>query len=194
MASRYIQQLASIFSGFPTVGKRTAQRFAYHLIHLSTKETKELITAIAELKNKIKICSFCFSPFDGDGQLCSICADKSRDQNIICIVEKETDQEAIEKTKKYRGRYFILGGTLSPVRKDSAKKLRIKELKERLKDINEVIIATNFTVNGEATALFLEANIDIKTTRLGRGLPVGGELEYADEETLSAALESRRSS
>jgi recombination protein RecR len=193
MPSKYIQQLANLFGSFPTVGRRTAQRFVYHLIHLPKKDTKELLKAIIELKEKIKICSFCFSPFDNDGELCDICNNPSRDQKTLCVVEKESDQEAIEKTGIYKGRYFILGGTLSPVRKDSIKKIRIKELKERLDGIEEVIIATNFTVNGEATALFLERNLDIKTTRLGRGLPVGGELEYADEETLSAALESRRS-
>ena len=165
---------------------------------ISKEETEGLINSISNLKKTVKICSFCFNPFEGEGELCKICADSSRDRTLLCVVEKETDLFTLEKTKKYKGLYFILGGTVSTFKKADVEKLRNKELKERIKsypEIKEVIIATNPTTEGEATALYLERLLkpfNKKTTRLGRGLPVGAELEYADEETLSSALESRR--
>jgi recombination protein RecR len=197
MYPKTIQRLIEIFSKFPTVGQRTATRFVFYLIKRDKKEIEELSKAILDLKEKIKFCKSCFKPFEGEGEICEICSDKTRDRSLLCLVEKETDLEAIEKTKKYKGLYFVLGGPVSAIKKEELKKLRIKELEERLKDkrIKEIIIATSLTTEGEALALFLERklkNSGKKITKLGRGLPTGGELEYADEETLSSALESRR--
>lgn len=193
-----IQKLIKIFSQFPGVGPRTASRFAFYLI--KEKEAENLAKIIFELKRKIKFCKLCFNPFEfvNEEEICEICNDRSRDKSLLCLVEKEIDLEAIEKTKKYNGLYFILGGPIKTIKKDELKKLRIKELEERIKqgkEIKEIIIATNPTTEGEAIALFLERRLKDfgkKITRLGRGLPTGGELEYADEETLSAAFEGRK--
>ncbi|MDI6591808.1 MAG: recombination mediator RecR [Patescibacteria group bacterium] len=200
-----IQKLIDLFSKFPTVGPRTATRLVFYLLRSSKGEIEELIKSISALKQEIKICPFCFNFFEGEGELCQICADPSRDKTLLCIVEKESDLISIEKTKKYNGLYFILGGTVSTLKKEDIKKIRTEELLERIKnpekfgisqaDFKELIIATNPTTEGEATALYLERilkPLNKKITRLGRGLPVGGELEYADEETLSSALESRK--
>jgi recombination protein RecR len=197
MLSPTIKKLIEYFSKFPGVGPRTATRFAFYLIKKDKKEVQDLAKTILDLKEKIKLCKLCFKPFEGEGEICEICQDKTRNSSLLCIVEKETDLEAIEKTKKYNGIYFILGGPVSAIKKEELKKLRIRELEERMKDkkIKEIIIATSLTTEGEALALFLERklkNSGKKITRLGRGLPTGGELEYADEETLSSALESRK--
>ena len=195
-----IQKLIDLFSKFPTVGPRTAARFVFYLMKISKEEggIEELINSISNLKKTVKICSCCFNPFEGEGELCSICADSSRDKTLLCVIEKETDLFTLEKTKKYKGLYFILGGTVSTLKKADIEKLRTKELKERIETypgIKEVIIATNPTTEGETTALYLERllkPLNKKITRLGRGLPVGAELEYADEETLGSALEGRK--
>jgi recombination protein RecR len=213
MKSFSAEKLIKIFSKFPTVGPRTAARFVFFLIQKPKEEIDELINAISELKNKVKICSFCFNPFEpssettgkGEGELCEICSDNMRNKTLLCIVEKETDLISFEKTKKYKGLYFILGGTVSGLKKSDFEKLRINALEERIKshpEIEEIIIAFNPTTEGEATALYLERFLKplaspaggrlIKITRLGRGLPMGAELEYADEETLGAALEGRK--
>jgi len=198
MHSPSIQKLIDIFSKFPTVGPRTAARFVFYLLGKKKEETDELVAAIQNLKKNVKICSFCFKPFESEDHLCPICANPIRDKSLICIVEKETDLLSIEKTKKYKGLYFILGGTVSRLKKADIEKLRIKELEERIKkhpEIKEIILAINPTLEGEATTLYLERLLkpyNKKITRLGRGLPVGGELEYADEETLKSALEGRK--
>ena len=158
-------------------------------------QIEELTNSISTLREKVKLCSFCFKPFEEQGELCEICQDPRRDKSLLRIIEKETDLDPIERIKKYNGRYFILGGTVSRLREKDIEKLRIKELQERIKDIKEIIIAFNQTTEGEATALYLERllkPLNIKITRLGRGLPVGAELEYADDETLSSALEGRK--
>ncbi|GAI35573.1 unnamed protein product, partial [marine sediment metagenome] len=171
----------------------------FYLMKISKEEVEELINSISNLKKTVKICSFCFNPFEGEGELCKICSDSSRDRTLLCIVEKETDLITLEKTKKYKGLYFILGGTVSTFKKKDVEKLRTKELVDRIKNqkdlIKEIIIATNPTTEGDATALCLERllkPLNKKITRLGRGLPVGAELEYADEETLGAAFEGRK--
>lgn len=193
-----IQKLIDLFSKFPTVGPRTASRFVFYLLKLSKEEIENLISSISDLKNNIKICKFCFNPFQNEEELCPICKNPSRDKTLFCIVTNEVDLLAIEKTKKYNGLYFILGGTVSALKKDDIKKLRIKDLEERIKEhpeIKEIILALNPTTEGEATALYLERFLkpfNKKITRLGRGLPMGGELEYADEETLISALEGRK--
>lgn len=207
-----IQKLIDIFVKFPTVGPRTAQRFIFYLIKLPEKEFNNFIKALSELKKNIKICSFCFNPFEEktNESLCPICRDHSRNRKVLCLVERESDLLAIEKTKKYKGLYFILGGNVSSLKKENIEKLKIEELKRRIKNpsnfilncpnFEEIIIATNLTSEGESTALLLERKLKeneligkgLKITRLGRGLPIGGELEYADEDTLSSAFENRK--
>ncbi len=197
MQSNSVQKLIDLFSKFPTIGPKTAARFVYYLIGLKKEEVDEITNAISELKKNIKTCAFCFKPFEGLGHLCEICANPGRDKSMLCVVEKEPDLNSLEKIKKYRGRYFILGGTISRLRKTEIEKLRIKDLVLRVKrgkDTKEIILAINPTAEGEATTLYLERLLKPygkKITRLGRGLPQGGELEYADEETLSSALEGR---
>ena len=193
-----IQKLIDLFSKFPTVGPRTASRFVFYLLNLPEEELEKLTSAISHLKRTVKICQFCFNVFEGEGKLCAICKDQSRDRSLLCVIEKEADLISIEKTKKYQGLYFILGGTMSAVKKTDITKLRIKELEDKIKNqknIQEIIIAINPTPEGETTALYLERLLKPtgkKITRLGRGLPIGGELEYADEETISSSLENRK--
>ncbi len=202
MYPKSYQNLVRQFLKFPTVGPRTAARFASHLIHESKENTKKLTEAIEELKKEIKLCSFCFSPFDDSKEesLCEICRDEKRNKKLLCIVEKEIDLFSIEKTRKYKGLYFILGGTVSAFTKRDLKNLRTKELEKRIKNsqnFQEVIIATNPTTEGEAAASLVESLIkktspQIKITKLGRGLPKGAELEYADEDTLNEAFQGRK--
>jgi len=198
MYSPTIQKLIDLFSKFPTVGRRTASRFVFYLMKLSKDEVQDLMIAISKLRESVKICQSCFNSYEGEGELCQICQNPSRDKSLLCIVANETDLTAIEKTKKYNGLYFILGGTVSALRKTDLEKLRIKELENTIKnrpEIQEIILAQNSTTEGESTVLYLDRFLKAfnkKITRLGRGLPVGGELEYADEETLSSALEGRR--
>ncbi|MFC1789788.1 recombination mediator RecR [Patescibacteria group bacterium] len=198
MYSQTIEKLIKIFSKFPTIGPKTAARFVFYLNELSKEEINNIINSISDLKKNIKICSLCFKPFEGETKLCEICSNLSRDRTQLCVIEKETDLESIEKTKKFKGLYFILGGTVSSLKKVDIEKLRVKELESKIKnhpEIEEIILAINPTSDGEATTLYLERILKPagkKITRLGRGLPVGGELEYADGETLSSALENRR--
>lgn len=197
MYPKSIQKLIDLFSKFPTVGPRTAGRFVFYLLKLPKEEIENLISSITNLKEKVKLCKLCFYPFENEGELCEICRNPNRDKSLLCVVEKEPDLLTIEKIKKYIGLYFILGGTVSALKKADIKNLKTKQLLERAKnpEIKEIIIATNSTTEGEATALYLERllkPLNKKITRLGRGLPVGAELEYADEETISSALESRK--
>ncbi|MBU3896216.1 recombination mediator RecR [Patescibacteria group bacterium] len=195
-----IQRLIALFTKFPTVGPRTASRFVYYLIKHKPR-IDELIEAIKEIK-EMKYCRFCFNPIE-EGDLCSICRNHDRDKSLICVVGKETDLATIENTKTYKGLYFILGGNVSILRKN-IEEIRLKELEERLADphrfgvkssFKEVILATNPTPEGKATAdLVIKAIKEkpLKITHLGLGLPIGAELEYADEETLENAFKSRR--
>jgi len=195
-----IQRLILLFSKLPTIGTRTASRFVFYLLRIPKEEIKELAENILSLQENIKQCSLCFNFFEPKEEktVCDICSDLSRDKSILCLVEKEADLLAIEKTNKYKGVYFVLGGTISVLRNKKIKRIRDRELKKRIiKDskIEEVIIATNSTAGGVATALYLEETLkpfNKKITKLARGLPVGGELEYSDEETLSSALEQRK--
>lgn len=197
MYPKSIQKLINLFSKFPTVGSRTASRFVFYLTKLPQAEFEELSSSLQNLRKNIKICSFCFDAFENSGEnLCHICKNKSRNREFLCIIEKEADLESIEKIKKYNGLYFILGGTIS-LKRNNKKNVRIEELKQRIKENNfkEIIIATNPTPEGETTGLFIERELkpfNIKTTHLGRGLPIGGELEYADPDTLSSSLDSRK--
>jgi len=199
-----IQKLIDLFSKFPTVGPKTAARFVFHLLKAEQKDADELVHSISSLKRNIKTCSFCFKSFEltptnkNKTGFCEICSDDSRNKNQLCIIEKEADLTAIEKIKKYRGRYFVLGRTVLPLKKEKEKRVRIKEIEKRIKnnnEIKEIIIATNPTTEGIATALYLKRELNPlnkKITRLARGLPTGGELEYADNETLKSALEGRK--
>ena len=209
MYPKAVQELIEIFSKFPGVGRKGAARFVFYLLKSSKEDMKQFMSAITELRENTALCSFCFNPFDkrenGDTTLCAICRSPQRDTSLLCIVEKESDLEALEKTKKYSGLYFILGGTVGQLRREDLRKLRVETLKEYIVNptkaglspttFSEIILAINPTTEGEATMLYLERVLEplkIKTTRLGRGLPMGGEMEYADEETLTSALESRR--
>ena len=196
-----IDKLVEIFRRFPTVGSRTAGRFVYYLMKQPKQKTDELINAILELKNKIKLCQLCFDPFEGDGQICKICSNSARNKNLLCIVEKETDLSSLESTKKYTGLYFILGGTVATMRREDISQLRVEELKKRIKNNNftEIIVALNPTPEGRTTSVLVEQLIKEiipsptpKITHLAKGIPVGGELEYIDEETLESALEGRK--
>ncbi len=198
-----IENLIKLFSRFPTIGPRAATRFAFYCLSAPKSDIDNLIDGLKELKKSVKGCSFCFRSISSNQNLCGICSDSKRNRDAICIVEKEPDLLAIESTGEYDGIYFILGGTVSPLKKEDFKNIRIKELQKRIESYEEfnlpktkeIIIATNTNTEGEATAIYLARLLDslkIKTTRLGRGLPTGGELEYADDETLSFALKGRK--
>ena len=201
MYPKSIQKLVEVFSRFPTVGPRTASRFVFYLLKAPDSEIADLVQTLQNLRKEIRQCAFCFNYFETaeDEQktsLCAICRDPGRDSGLLCIVEKESDLETLEKTKQYKGRYFILGGVHDILKKDGLQNIKAQELKERITgEIQEVILALNPTTEGEAAVLYLERTLKPlgkKITRLGRGLPVGGELEYADEETLRSALEGRK--
>lgn len=201
MFSPSIQKLIDIFSKFPTVGPKTAARFVFYLLKLSNEEISKITSAISTLKDNVKLCSSCFNSFEGERTLCNICNNPARDESLLCIVEKESDLEAIERIQKYNGLYFVLGGTASALKKNDLTNLRIKELESKIedrKDLKEIIVATNPTSEGEAVAIYLmktlkkDLPLTTKLTRLGLGLPLGGEIEYADEETITSALEGRR--
>ena len=211
-----IKKLTELFAKFPTIGSRTAGRFVFYLLKLPKEKTDEIINAILELKSKIRFCNFCFNPYEpfnlsqdeSQNLLCSICQNSQRNRQLLCVIEKEADLQSIENTKKYQGLYFILNGA-SRFRKSDLDALRINELKERfqnpqkflLQNANfiEVIIATNPTPEGKATSVLVQRALKelgqvaaFKITHLGQGLPVGGEVEYADEETLESAFDGRK--
>lgn len=205
MYAKTLQNLIELFSKFPGVGPKTAARFVFYLRQRKNEEINELVRAILALKEKLKTCRFCFNVFEGSGQLCPICSNPTRRKTTLLVVEKETDLAALEAAAAYRGLYFVLGGTVSHLKKDEVKKLKTEELKARIKNpsqfglsrasFDEIILAISPTVEGEATALYLERklkDLNKKISRLGRGLPIGGELEYADAETLKSALEGRK--
>ncbi len=187
------KQLIEYFKKLPGVGPRQATRFVLALMQRSKEELTGFGEAIASLRDQVKICRQCFNLADGD--LCSVCKDGSRDKNLICVVEKITDAESIEKTRQFKGVYHILGGAINPTNKVLPENLTIKELMTRMSSKTEVIVATNPGAYGEATALYLEEQLkyrNIKTTRLGRGLASGTALEYADDSTLIDALKNRK--
>lgn len=205
MYSPKIQRLIDLFVKFPGVGPRTAARLVFYLVKADRKEVQGLGKAIFDLKKSLNFCSFCFKSFKVSGnKLCEICSDPRRDKTLLCVIEKEIDLASIEKNKLYKGLYFILGGSISKLKKEDINRIRIKELKERIKnprsfgidsDLKEIILALNPTVEGESTSLYLERelkDLDKKITRLGRGLPSGAELEYADEKTLISAFKNRK--
>ncbi|NLG10454.1 MAG: recombination protein RecR [Coriobacteriaceae bacterium] len=195
MQSLSIQRLLDEFERLPGIGPKSAQRIAYWLLNASEQEAQRLADAIVEVKQVVHFCPRCFNYAEDD--LCAICASDERNTTMICVVSEPRDITAIERTGEYNGIYHVLGGAISPIDGISPDNLTIKQLIERLADttITEVIVATNPNVEGETTAIYLARLIKplgIKVTRLASGLPVGGDLEFADEITLGRAIESRR--
>ena len=196
--ARMIRPLANLYEQLrrlPGVGSKTAMRLAYHIIDMPEGEVQQLAEALRNAKKIIHYCSQCYNLTDGDK--CAICSDPSRDRFTICVVEQPQDIAAMERSRGYNGLYHVLHGVLSPLDGVGPDKLRIRELFQRLQQesISEIIIATNSDVEGEATATYLAQllkPIGITVSRIAHGLPMGGDLEYADEVTLSKALENRR--
>lgn len=193
--SMAIQHLLDEFEKLPGVGPKSAQRIVYWLLNRSTEDATELANAIINVKNTVRFCSKCFNYAEND--LCAICGDDRRDHSTICVVCEPRDITAIERTHEYSGVYHVLGGAISPMDGVAPDDLTITDLLKRLSgdDVREVIMATNPNVEGETTAIYLAKLIKplgVKVTRLASGLPVGGDLEYADEITLGRAIEARR--
>jgi len=179
----------------PGVGPKSAQRIAFHLLKLSREDALRLARAITEVKDKVAFCERCWNV--AEGPLCGICADERRDAHLLCVVEEPRDIVAVEKTHEFTGRYHVLQGAISPIEGIGPDQLKVKELLARLdpEGVTEVILCTNPNIEGEATAMYLARllkPLGIKVTRIASGLPVGGDLEYADELTLGRALEGRR--
>ncbi len=190
----YIEPIARLineFSKLPSVGQKTAQRYALRVLGMTDEQVRDFARAMLEAKSKVKVCSVCGNFTDVDP--CEICS--RRDRSTICVVKEAKDVLAMEKIRDYRGVYHVLGGVLNPIENVGVNDIRIKELMARLADVKEVIIATNPDVEGEATASYLARLIKpmgIKVTRLAQGIAIGSELQYADEVTLQKALENRR--
>lgn len=190
-----LQTLADKFGSLPGVGKKSALRMAYSVLELSDEEATDFARAITDAKEKIHLCPICQNLTDRD--VCSICDDLGRDRSVICVVEDARDVISIEKVREYRGLYHVLHGVISPMNNITPDKIKIAELLARLSDneVKEIIVATNPTVEGEATAMYLSRLIKplgIKISRLGYGMPAGGNIEYTDEITLHRALEGRK--
>jgi recombination protein RecR len=193
MYAQSVERLITEFSKLPGIGPRTAQRLTFHLLRLRPDEVLPLAAAITEVKEKIGFCSRCFNLAEGD--LCTICADPRRDPRLLCVVEQPFDVVTIERTREFHGYYHVLGGALSPIDGVDPEDLHMAELLARVDDdVAEVIVATNPTMTGEATAMYVADLLPerVRVTRLASGLPVGGDLEYADELTLGRALTGRR--
>ena len=194
MYSKSVVKLINQFERLPGIGHKTAVRLAFFVLESDKKVAEEVSEAILEAKEKVKFCSNCFNITETDP--CEICSDKSRDISTICVVENVKDVVAMERTREYRGLYHVLHGAISPMNNISAGDIKIKELLERLKDdrVKEIILATNPTIEGEATAMYISRLIKplgINVTRIAHGIPVGGDLEYTDEITLIKAMEGR---
>jgi len=190
-----LNNLISELSKLPGIGGKTAQRLAFHILSQEEKEATALAEAILEAKKNMRYCSICGNLTDIDP--CSICNDPARDQNVICVVENPRDVSAMERIKEFQGLYHVLHGSISPMDGIGPDDINLKQLIIRLQqnDVNEVILATNPNIEGEATAMYTARLIKpsgIKVTRIAHGVPVGGDLEYADEITLSKAMEGRR--
>lgn len=190
-----VQELIDELSRLPGVGPKSAQRIAFYLLQTEDDHAKRLAQVLSEVKERVRFCEVCGNV--AEDTKCNICRDARRNQNIICVVEESKDVQAIERTREFRGLYHVLGGAISPIDGIGPDALRIKELMTRLSnpDIQEVIIATDPNLEGEATATYLTrmlAPLGVTVSRLASGLPVGGDLEYADEVTLGRAFEGRR--
>ena len=189
-----IEKLIQSFEKLPSIGHKTAARLAFHILNSSEEETNEFINSIQEAKRNLKYCSKCYNISDNDP--CIICGNPKRDENIICVVEDVRDIIAIERTHEYKGVYHVLHGSISPMNGVGPDDIKLKELLARVTpEIKEVIIATNPRVEGEATAMYISKllkPLGVKVSRSAHGIPIGGDLEYTDEITLSKALEGRR--
>jgi recombination protein RecR len=190
-----IQDLIDELSRLPGIGPKSAQRLAFYLVKAPPQDAHRLAEAIVAAKERIRFCRECFSVAEGD--LCRVCRDPGRDPTIVCVVEESKDQAAIEKAGVVKGRYHVLGGAISPLDGIGPDDLRVQELLDRVgrNGVQEVILATNPNLEGNATAMYVAAllrPLGVRVTRLASGLPVGGDLEYADEVTLGQALEGRR--
>lgn len=191
-----LTKLINELGRLPGIGGKTAQRLAFHILSLPDEEARSIADAIVNAKMKMKYCSVCGNLTDADP--CSICRDTKREQDVICVVENPRDVLAIERVREYRGQYHVLHGAISPMEGIGPDDINLKSLLIRLQqnDIKEIILATNPNIEGEATAMYITKLIKptgIKVSRIAHGIPVGGDLEYADEETLLKALEGRRS-
>lgn len=192
--NRLVAQLAKL----PGIGEKTAQRLAFHVLRSSPEYAKALAAALVDVVEKVRLCPRCFSLHDGPADApCGFCTDGRRDDRLLCVVEGIADELAVERTREFKGRYHVLHGVLSPLEGIGPEQLRIKELVQRLADgvITEVVVATNPDVEGEATALYLTRllkPLGVKVTRLAQGLPMGGDLEFADQATLARAFATRR--
>ncbi len=190
-----VQELIDELGRLPGIGPKSAQRIAFHLLKLPKEDALRLVRSIVEAKEQVSFCTRCFNLAAGDE--CDICADPRRDATVICVVEEPRDVVAVEKTQEFNGRYHVLQGAISPIDGVGPEQLRVKELLARLDDesVQEVILCTNPNLEGEATAMYLGrllGPLGLRVTRIASGLPVGGDLEYADELTLGRALEGRR--
>jgi|TARA_B100000959_G_scaffold193900_1_gene202830 recombination protein RecR len=190
-----VQAVIDELGRLPGVGPKSAQRLAFHLMKLSVEDTTRLTVAIDEMKDRVRFCDRCFNI--AEAELCPVCADDRRDGSILCVVEEPRDIVAVERTGEFGGRYHVLGGAISPIEGIGPDQLRIRELLARLdsEGVAEVILATNPNIEGEATAMYLArlvGPLGLVVTKIASGLPVGGDLEYADELTLGRALEGRR--
>jgi len=189
-----LQRLIDELSRLPGVGRKSAQRIAFHLLSIEDTDARRLGQAILELRDQVRHCRRCFNVTASDE--CTICRDARRDSSVLCVVERPQDIMVVERTQEFRGRYHVLGGSLSPINGIGPSQLRIPELRDRIpvEGVTELIIATNPTVEGDATAMYLAREFKpagVKVTRLASGLPVGGDLDYADELTLGRALAGR---
>lgn len=190
-----VQDLIDELGRLPGIGPKSAQRIAFHLLTADPQDVTNLATALTQIKDRVRFCDICGNV--AEGELCRICQDTRRDMSLICVVEQSQDVAAIERTREFAGRYHVLGGAINPMGGVGPDDLRIKELLTRLADgtVNEVILATDPNLEGEATATYLARllkSIEVRVSRLASGLPVGGDLEYADEVTLGRAFEGRR--
>lgn len=190
-----IANLIEQLSKLPGIGRKTAQRLAFHILEMDNLDADMLSGAIIDAKEKIKLCSICCDLTENDP--CNLCRDENRDRSMICVVEGPKDKIAMERSREYKGQYHILHGVISPMDNIGPSDIRIKELINRLSDdkVKEIIVATNPTVEGDATALYLSRlikPIGIKVTRIAHGIPVGGDLEYFDDVTLARAMDNRR--
>ena len=191
-----VQDLIDELGRLPGVGPKSAQRIAFHLLQAEPADVRRLADVLIEVKAKVKFCSICFNV--SEDEQCRICRDTRRDPTVLCVVEEYKDVVAIERTREFRGRYHVLGGAISPIDGIGPDQLHVKELMPRLNDgvVTEVILATDPNLEGEATATYLTrllSPMGLRVTRLASGLPVGGDLEYADEVTLGRAFAGRRS-
>ena len=193
--SQSVLQLIDQLAKLPGIGRKTAAKLAYHIINMEDEKARALAGAIIEAKEKVKYCSICFNITDSDP--CNICANEKRDRSIICVVQESKDVIAIERTKEFKGLYHVLGGAISPMEGVLPEDLKIKELVTRVgtQDIKEVILATNLNIDGETTAMVIAKilkPLEVKVTRIAKGIPAGAVLEYTDEATLSNALNGRK--